>query len=72
MMTIKALAIWFTVTAATFGACCLIMAWFGSGMNEPAVVYPFVAIWGLSALLWPMFLIQMIRAALTKTRNHAR
>jgi len=54
--------IWFVSTVAVFGACCLVMAHSGHDMNEPVVVYPFMAVWGFSALTWPLFAVLAWRA----------
>jgi hypothetical protein len=61
-MALKAALVWLGATATLFGACCLVMLRFGNGMNAPTVVYPFIAIWGLSALAWPLFAILAFRA----------
>lgn len=62
MMTFRATLIWFVGTVAVFGACCLIMARSGHDMNAPVVVYPFMAVWGFSALAWPLFAVLAWRA----------
>lgn len=60
-MGIKTLAIWLTISATTFAACCLVMLQHGHSMDAPVLVYPFMAVWGLSALAWPLFLVRLIR-----------
>jgi len=54
---------WLLATAAVFLICCVVMLRFGSGLNAPLLVYPFMALWGLSALACPLFLIMAIKAA---------
>ena len=61
-MTLRIALMWFAITAALFGACCFLMLRFGDDMNAPAVVYPFIAAWGVSALSWPFFAILAYRA----------
>jgi hypothetical protein len=55
-----------------FVACCLIMLRFGPQMNDPLVVYPYIAVTGLSAVTWPIFTIWTIRAAFTSIRRSNR
>lgn len=50
---------------AVFAACCVVMLRFGSQMNSEALVYAFMALWGVSALVWPFFAVKLIRAALS-------
>lgn len=63
-MTIKALAVWLAVSAMAFAACCFVMLQFSHSMDAPMLVYPFMAVWGLSALAWPLFLVRMIRKSI--------
>ncbi|MDE0948204.1 MAG: hypothetical protein OSA39_15380, partial [Sphingobium sp.] len=66
-MTVKALAIWFGVSAMAFAVCCLLMLQFGHAMDAPMLVYPFMAVWGVSALTCPLFLVWLIRKSLQAT-----
>lgn len=50
-------------------ACCLIMLLFGHVMERPAIVYPFAAVAGASALAWPLFTVWTLRAAIASLRN---
>ena len=50
---------------AVFAACCVVMLRFGSQMNSEAFVYPFMAVWGVSALVWRFFALKVIRASLS-------
>lgn len=62
MMTLRAALTWLAITAAVFLVCCVIMLIFGSRINAPLIVYPFIFAWGLSALAWPLFLVLAFRA----------
>jgi hypothetical protein len=53
------------ISATVFGGCCLIMFEYGPQMNSKALVYPFITVWGLSTLVWPLFLVRAIRAVLS-------
>ncbi len=61
-MTFKTTMITCACMLALFVACCLVMLSFGQAMNTPAVVYPFIAAWGISALAWPLFAVLAFRA----------
>jgi hypothetical protein len=61
-MTFKATFKWFASTAALFAVCCVVMVRFGPDMNAAIVVYPFMIVWGLSALAWPLFAVLAFRA----------
>ena len=61
-MTFKTALTWLAATAATFLVCCFVMLWLGTHMNNPAIIYPFVTLWGLSALIWPLFAVFAFRA----------
>jgi hypothetical protein len=63
-MTVKALAIWFGVSTMAFAVCCFVMLQFGHSMDAPMLVYPFMAVWGVSALTWPLFLVWLIRKSI--------
>jgi hypothetical protein len=65
-MTTKTNIIALAISAATFAGCCLVMLQFGPQMNSKAFVYPFMAVWGLSALVWPLFAIRTARAVLSR------
>ena len=45
---------------------------YGHSMDAPMLVYPFMTIWGVSALAWPLFLVllirKVVRAAFLKLR----
>jgi len=73
-VSLKATSLGLAATFSTFVACCLVMLHFGADMNDPVIVYPFIAVTGLSALAWPIFTIWTIRAAfaLPKRRNRSR
>ena len=71
-MTLKARLLWLLASAGTFLACCVVMLRFGQDMNSRAVAYPFVALWGVSALAWPMFLILSLRASVTAFRRRPK
>ena len=62
-LSLKTASIWLSATGAAFVACCLVMLQFGDGMNSPVLVYPFMAVWGLSALAWPLFAIWTFKLA---------
>jgi hypothetical protein len=70
-MGIKTLAIWLTISATAFAACSLVMLQYGHSMDAPVLVYPFMAVWSVSALAWPVFLVRLIhksiRAAFLKS-----
>jgi hypothetical protein len=53
------------ISLAVFAACCVVMLRFGSRMNSEALVYLFIALWGVSALVWPFFAVKVIRASLS-------
>jgi hypothetical protein len=61
-MTFKSALIWLASTAAVFVMCSFVMLRFGGHMNAPAIVYPFIATWGISALLWPLYVVLAFRA----------
>ena len=65
-MTTKTNIIALVASAALFAACCLVMFEFGAQMNSKALVYPVVAVWGLSALIWPLFAVRTVRAVLSR------
>jgi hypothetical protein len=73
-MTLKRASVWLGATAATFVACCLLMVRFGHEMDAQAVVYPFMVVWGISALAWPLFAIWTFKAGIAslKLRMHPR
>lgn len=62
MQTLKRDACRAIFLLAIFLICCLIMVVWGSQMNSGIVVIPFMAVWGLSALLWPAFALRTLRA----------
>jgi hypothetical protein len=44
-----------------FVTCCWVMATWGQQMNSRVLVIPFMAAWGLAALLWPAFALRGLR-----------
>jgi len=68
-MTLKAQFVGFLVAAAAFLACCVIMLRYGHEIEAPTLVYPLIAIWGVSALAWPWFLVRTIRGVLAGRRH---
>jgi hypothetical protein len=64
-MTVRTHIIGLAISFAVFAACCVVMLRFGSQMNSEALVYPFIALWGVSALVWPFFALKVIRASLS-------
>ena len=64
-MTLRAHIIGLVTSFAVFAACCVVMLRFGSQMNSEALVYPFMALWGVSALVWPFFAVKVVRALLS-------
>ena len=65
-MTTKTNIIALAISAAVFAGCCLVLFQFGPQMNSKAFVYPFMAVWGLSALVWPLFAVRTARALLSR------
>jgi ABC-type Fe3+ transport system permease subunit len=65
-MTLRTNIIGLALSATMFAACCVAMLKFGPQMDK-ALVYPFMAVWGVSALAWPLFAVRVIRAALSAT-----
>ena len=63
-MTLNTNILALAVSTSVFAVCCVIMLRFGSQMNSQAFVYLFIAVWGLSALVWPFFAVRAVRAAL--------
>ena len=63
-MGIKALAVWLAVSATMFATCCFVMLQFGHSMDAPILVYPFMAVWGMSALTWPLCLVLLVRKSI--------
>lgn len=61
-MNLRSALTWLAITAAVFLVCRVLMLIFGSRMNAPVIVYPFIAVWGLSTLAWPLFLVLAFRA----------
>lgn len=55
---------WLAVSALAFAACCFVMLQFGPSMDTPVLVYPFMAVWGVSALAWPLFLVWLLRRSI--------
>jgi hypothetical protein len=64
-MTLRTNIIGLAISGVVFVACCAAMLRFGQQMNSEAVVYPFIAVWGLSALAWPLFAVRLLRASLS-------
>lgn len=64
-MTFRTRLIGLAVSFAVFAGCCVVMLRLGSQMNSEAVVYPFMALWGVSALAWPFFTVTVIRASMS-------
>jgi|JI81BgreenRNA_FD_contig_91_907378_length_1156_multi_2_in_0_out_0_1 uncharacterized membrane protein YGL010W len=72
-MSLKQTIKWLAVTLALFCVCCLFML-FGHGIlsTSEGAMLTFIAIWGLSALAWPYFLIRTLiqgRRALADNRQ---
>jgi len=64
-MTFRSNILALAISAAVFAVCCIVMFKFGQQMNSKVLVYPFVAVWGLSALVWPLFAVRAIRTVLS-------
>ena len=64
-MTYRTRLFGLVISFAVFVACCIVMLRFGPQMNSEALVYPFMALWGVSALVWPFFAVLVIRASLS-------
>ena len=64
-MTLRTHIIGLAISFAVFAACCVVMLRFGPQMNSAALVYSFMALWGVSALVWPFFALKVIRASLS-------
>ncbi|WP_133175367.1 hypothetical protein [Sphingomonas oleivorans] len=61
-MTIKQDLIVFAMTASLFAAGCIAMLTADDALSPyPIVTYGFIAMWGVSALGWPLFLIRAVR-----------
>jgi hypothetical protein len=60
-MKLKQTIMWLAATLALFFGCCLVM-FFGHGLLSASewLTFSFLAIWGLSALAWPWFLIRTL------------
>ena len=53
------------ISFGVFAACCVVMLRFGSQLNSKVFVYPFMAVWGLSAVVWPFFAVRAVRQLLS-------
>lgn len=62
----KNMLIYFIMAFAVFLICCIIMVFFGSELNNRFVVIMFMATWGVSALLWPVFGMRAFKEWATK------
>lgn len=56
-MSLKSILVCLSSALAVFVACCVVMLRFGHDMNAPVIVYPFILVWGASALTWPLFAV---------------
>lgn len=73
-MTLKQDLIIFAVMAFIFAACSLAMLTAHEALSRhPIVIYAFIAIYGISALGWPVFfirsLLKAIRSAFSRLRS---
>ena len=60
-MTTRRDLLLFLASAAVFGACCIAMLTAHEELSiYPAVTYGFVAIWGVSALVGPVYLVRVL------------
>ena len=64
-MTLRQNIIALATSFALFAGCCAVMLRFGSQVNSETLVYPFIVLWGVSALVWPLFAVRVIRASLS-------
>ena len=63
-MTTRRDLLLFFASAVVFGACCVAMLTASAELSiYPVVTYGFMAIWGLSALVWPLFLVRVLSDA---------
>ena len=57
-------------SALVFGVCCVAMLIAHEELSiYPAVTYGFVAIWGVSALVWPVYLVRVLSDAVRIALN---
>lgn len=56
----------FLCLLGAFLACCLIALLWGNRLDNEYIAYPILAIWGLSGLLWPIFLVRFVRGFFKK------
>lgn len=68
MQAVRRELVLFAVSMITFVICCWIMLKFGSRIDDPIFVAPYATIAGISAFLWPIFLIRCIRKYLHRDR----
>jgi len=60
----------FFASAVVFGVCCIAMLTAHEELSiYPAVTYGFVAIWGVSALVWPVYLVRVLSDAVRIALN---
>lgn len=68
-MHLRTSSIWFVTSALVFAACCFMMVHLHAQIVSRALIYSFMAVWGASALAWPLFAVLMLKAALLKLLN---
>jgi hypothetical protein len=58
--------IYFAATLLAFVFCCITMASFGYLVDNNLVIIPFMAVWGLSALAWPVFAVRVCKELVSR------
>jgi len=69
-MTTRRDLLLFFASAVVFGVCCVFMLTAHEELSlYPAVTYGFVAIWGVSAIVWPVYLVRVLSDAVRIALN---
>jgi hypothetical protein len=71
-MTFRTRLVGLLISLAVFATCCVAMLQFGPQMDSEVLVYAFMALWGVSALVWPVFAVMVIRASLSSASTSMR